>query len=250
MIDVRISALRSGNLTVHSDYQRCDEMAANFPMSLPSPTGDRRAYRSVLREEQARATRRAVVDAATELFVDGGYAATTIDAVAERAGVSRRTVFASVGGGKAQLLRQAWDWAIVGDDEPVPMEQRPEVQRLLRQDDLLVGLRRWARQVSEVNERVSGLAIVLVVAADSDPEAAQLLSVVETQRLTGARMLVGWLSGRGGLRRGVTEERAAQICWIQTDPAGYRRLVVERAWTKAQYRRYLVDVVRATVLPD
>ncbi|HEU5000650.1 MAG TPA: helix-turn-helix domain-containing protein [Lapillicoccus sp.] len=219
-------------------------------MSLPNPTRDRRAYRSLLREEQARQTRRAVVDAATELFVEVGYAGTTIDAIAARAGVSRRTVFASVDGGKAQLLRQAWDRAIVGDDEPVPMVQRPEVQRLTSQDDVLAGLRGWARQVSDVNERVAGLALVLVAAADADPEVAQLLSVVETQRLTGGRMLVSWLSERGGLRRGVAAERAAQICWIQSDPVDYRRLVVERGWTTAQYQRYLVDVIRATVLPD
>ncbi|HEU4329865.1 MAG TPA: helix-turn-helix domain-containing protein [Lapillicoccus sp.] len=219
-------------------------------MSLPSATGDRRAYRSALREQQARATRRVVVDAAAELFVDRGYVATTIDAIAERAGVSRRTVFASVDGGKAQLLRLAWDWAIVGDDEPVPMAQRPEVQRLMRQSDPMVGLRGWARQVSEVGERVAPLAQVLVAAADADPEVAQLLSVVETQRLTGARMFVRWLRDHGGLRRGLSVERAAQICRMQSDPAIYRRLVVEQGWTTAQYQRFLVDVVRATVLPD
>ena len=219
-------------------------------MSLPSATGERRAYRSALREEQARTTRRAVVDAAAALFVDRGYAATTIDAIADRAGVSRRTVFASVGGGKAQLLRQAWDWAIVGDDEPVPMAERPEVQRLISQGDALVALRGWARQVSEVGERVAELSQVLAAAADSDPEVAQLLSVVETQRLTGARMLVRWLSDHGGLHRGLTSERGAQICWTQSDPAIYRRLVVGQGWSTAQYQRYLVDVVRATVLPD
>ena len=80
----------------------------------------RRPYRSTLREEQARATRRAVVDAARDLFVEFGWARTTIDAVAARAGVSRKTVFTSVGG-KAALLKLALDWALVGDDEPVPM---------------------------------------------------------------------------------------------------------------------------------
>jgi AcrR family transcriptional regulator len=191
----------------------------------------------------------AIVTAATELFVDRGYAATTIDSVAERAGVGRRTVFVSVGGGKAQLLRRAWDWAIVGDDEPVPMAQRPEVRRLMKQGDPQLALRGWTRTVSEVSERVAGLARVLVVAADSDPDVAELLAVVEGQRLTGARMFVFWLRDHGGLRRGVTPERAAQICWVQSDPSTYRRLVVERGWTTAQYERHLVDVLNATILP-
>ena len=76
-------------------------------------------YRSGLRTEQARATRRAVVEAAHHLLVERGYQGTTIDAVAERAGVSRKTVFTAVGG-KAELLKLAFDWALVGDDEPVP----------------------------------------------------------------------------------------------------------------------------------
>lgn len=213
------------------------------------PADERRAYRSALREEQARATRRVIVEAAAELFVDRGYAGTTIDLVAERAGVSRRTVFASVTGGKAALLRTAWDWAMVGDDEPVPMAQRPDVQRLMRQGDPLVAVRGWARQVGEVGARVAELARVLVAAADTDQEVAELLAVVEGQRLRGARMFVRWLDDHAGLRRGLTPERAAQICWVQSDPAVYRRLVVERGWTSAQYERYLVDVVHATVLP-
>ena len=57
----------------------------------------KRVYRSDLREGQARATRRQIVEAASTLFAERGYAAATIDAVAERAGVSRKTVFTSVG---------------------------------------------------------------------------------------------------------------------------------------------------------
>ena len=78
-------------------------------------TRTRRPYRSRLREEQARATRRAIVTAAHDLFGEVGWSRTTIDAVAERAGVSRKTVFTAVGG-KSALLNLALDWALVGDD--------------------------------------------------------------------------------------------------------------------------------------
>jgi len=93
-----------------------------------------RTYRSPLRDEQVRGTRRAVVAAAHDLFVEHGYAATTIDAVAERAGVSRKTVFSAVGG-KAVLLKLALDWALAGDDEPVPLADRPEVRQERRETD-------------------------------------------------------------------------------------------------------------------
>src|SRR5215472_734490 len=87
----------------------------------------KKPYSSELRAAQARATRRAIVDAAARLFAGQGYGATTVDAIAAAAGVSRKTVFASVGG-KAAALKLAIDWAIVGDDEPVPLLGRPHIQ--------------------------------------------------------------------------------------------------------------------------
>src|ERR1043165_5051275 len=86
-----------------------------------------RRYSSQVRDEQARRTRQAVVTAARELFLAQGYAATTIDAIAEAAHVSRRTVFNSAGG-KSVLLKLAFEWAIVGDDEPVALADRPAVR--------------------------------------------------------------------------------------------------------------------------
>jgi AcrR family transcriptional regulator len=92
---------------------------------------DGHAPRSTLRAAQARATRRAIVDAAARLFTERGFGATTIDAIAEAAGVSRKTVFTSVGG-KTEALKLAIDWAIAGDDEPVPILERPQRIRGMR----------------------------------------------------------------------------------------------------------------------
>ncbi|MGA9343817.1 MAG: helix-turn-helix domain-containing protein, partial [Nocardioidaceae bacterium] len=124
----------------------------------------RRPYRSTLRENQARATRRAVVDAARDLFVELGWSRTTIDAVADRAEVSRKTVFTSVGG-KAALLRLALDWALVGDDEPVALEDRQVIADLEQLTEPRELVARWARFVAELEERAAPLAAVLVVAA-------------------------------------------------------------------------------------
>ena len=93
-----------------------------------------RPYRSSLRAGQARTTRRAIVEAGAALFVERGYAGTTVDAIAERAGVSRKTVFTSVGG-KVGLLKLAIDWALTGDDEPVALDDRPVVRELVQETD-------------------------------------------------------------------------------------------------------------------
>lgn len=198
----------------------------------------RRPYRSTLREEQARATRRAVVNAARDLFVEVGWSRTTIDAVAARAAVSRKTVFTSVGG-KAALLKTALDWAFVGDDEPVPMSERPVIAEMERMTDPRALVARWARFVAELEERAAPLADVLVIAADADPEAAEVHATSERNRLGGAAAFVAHLAEIGGLRPGLTTERAVAAALVLMDPAVYRTLVRHHGWTPGEYADWI-----------
>ena len=84
-----------------------------------------RRYDASGRREAARASRQKVIAAATALFLERGWAGTSMRDVARRAGVSVETVYGS-GGTKVELLRIAMDIAVVGDDEPVPLSERPE----------------------------------------------------------------------------------------------------------------------------
>src|ERR1700756_4001655 len=127
-------------------------------------------YRSQLRTEQAAATRRIVLDAATRLFVERGYARTSIDAIAEAAGVGRSTVFAAAGG-KPGLLKTAYDRGIVGDDERVPFLERPQAHKMLALDDPVEVIDVYARLISDAARRVSAIYEVVRSAAGVDPEA-------------------------------------------------------------------------------
>src|SRR5690242_10910929 len=129
----------------------------------------KKAYSSTLRDAQARATRRAIVDAAAALFVRDGYGATTVDAIAAAAGVSRKTVFTSVGG-KSEALKLAIDWAIVGDDEPVPLMDRAPVAQQRAEPDARAILRSFAALVVSVAGRVAQLIAVAAAAAGQDPD--------------------------------------------------------------------------------
>ena len=157
-----------------------------------------RRYVSEVRDEQARRTRRAVVTAARELFLAQGYAATTIDAIAEAAHVSRRTVFNAVGG-KVALLKLALDWAIVGDDEPVALADRPAIKAIRAERDPRRALDLWVTMVVDIAARVAPIGEVLYVAADGDPEAAELLAKEAQTRMYGARAFAGHLAALGGL---------------------------------------------------
>src|SRR3954467_2644179 len=114
----------------------------------------KRAYRSPLREANARATRAAIVDAATRLFVERGYGATSIDAIAEAAGVSRATIFTSVGGKKA-LLKTAYDVALVGDDEPIAFPLRPASLAVRAEPDPRRFLIGYTGLVVDINVRLA-----------------------------------------------------------------------------------------------
>jgi AcrR family transcriptional regulator len=207
-----------------------------------------RPYRSRLRDEQAQSTRRRIVDAGAELFVRQGYGATTIDAIAERAEVGRKTVFTSVGG-KAAVLKLAFDWALAGDDEPVAIADRPHVRRMMQEPDPAVLVARWVAMNAAIAGRLAALHHVLVVAADADPEAAALLATAEQQRSHGALAFVTRLEAVSGLRAGLDADRAAAIAELLMDPLPYRRLVLLRGWTPEEYTEYLQRMARAALLP-
>jgi AcrR family transcriptional regulator len=205
-------------------------------------------YASQVRDEQARRTRRAIVTAAHDLFLAQGYAATTIDGIAEAAHVSRRTVFNSVGG-KVALLKLALDWAIVGDDEPIALIDRPAIKAILAEPDPPKALMLWVQTVTDVAARTALLGEVLIAAADIDQAAAQLLAEASGNRMLGATLFIRYLASLDGLAVGITEQRAAELCWALTDGHLYRLLVAQRSWSTADFGRWLYDSLATALLP-
>lgn len=206
-----------------------------------------RRYVSEVRDEQARRTRRTIVTAARDLFLAQGYAAATIDAIAEAAHVSRRTVFNAVGG-KVVLLKLALEWAIVGDDEPIAMADRPTVKAIQAERDPRKALTLWANTVVDVAARVAPISAVLYAAADGDPDAAELLADEARTRMFGATAFVRYLASLDALAADISEQQAADLCWALMDGHLYQLLVTERGWTAAAFTQWLSDSLAATLL--
>ena len=149
----------------------------------------KRSYASAKREAQARETRRSILDAAHELFVATGYAATTIQAIAERAGVAVQTVYA-VFGNKRELLRQLIESTITGDDAPPPITERAEARAVAAELDARRRAELDAALSRSITERVAPIVRVAEEAAASDPElAAATLYVLYSPQV--ADMLMG-----------------------------------------------------------
>jgi AcrR family transcriptional regulator len=208
-----------------------------------------RNYSSALRDAQARQTRRAIVEVGSRLFVARGFGRTTVDEIAAAAGVSRKTVFTSVGG-KAEILKLALDWAIVGDDEPIPLAARPEAEQLMAQTDPRAILFGWIDMGVQISARVSGVFGALVVAAGIDDDARRLHEQALENRRAGARAAIRAVAKAGGLRDGLGEKEAADVAWVYGDPQLYDTLVVQRGWSRRRFADWLKQTAAFTLLGD
>ena len=202
----------------------------------------KRDYRSELRATQAQETRRSIVAAASRLFVENGYGATTIDAIAEAAGVSRKTVFTAVGG-KLDLLKLALDWAVAGDDQAVALSDRATIRRLMDRRDprgVLYGL---AGLFVEIGTRVGPLYGALEVAAGMDPAARDLAEESQQHRLDDASKVVRRLRNLNALTTHITHQEAVDMVWLAMDPALFDRLVRVRGWPTSRFEDWLADTL-------
>jgi AcrR family transcriptional regulator len=199
------------------------------------------------RAANAALTRQALVTSAAELFVEVGYQAATIEAIAERAGVARPTVFTSVPGGKRQLLKEARDQALAGDDEPIPVPMRPWFLDAMAQHDPRELLRRQAANWRMMHRRAARLERVLARAAESDAALAELHRESQRQRHVGTMMVARRLAELSPMVTGIAE--AADILYALSAPELYLVITVERAWTPDAYQAWLADQLIAALLP-
>jgi AcrR family transcriptional regulator len=206
----------------------------------------KRRYDSSGRQAQARRNRETILDAAQRQFLEGGYATTTIAAIAGEAGVSVETIYKAFGG-KPGLVRAIYDRGLVGR-QTVPAYQRADEMRE-RETDPRTIMRNWGRIASEVHSMVSPIERLVRAAAANDPEMAALLQAHNDLREARARHHARFLREHGYLRPGVTLGQATDILWTCTSDELYDLLVVQRGWSLPRFARFLGDYMIAALLP-
>jgi len=197
----------------------------------------RRSYDSPRRREQARATRRAILEAARELFIERGYVATTIDAIAGDADVSPETVYA-VFGTKRALLSELIDISIAGDGDAPPVLEQGWVQEMRDEPDPRRQLSILARNGRSILERRAPIDEVVRGAAAADPDIAALWQRGKAQRFAGQRELLRFIVGETGLREGIELETGADILYAIGSPETYLLLVADRGWSGSTFERW------------
>lgn len=206
-----------------------------------------RRYDSPRRQEQAKATRRAIVDAARGLFERDGYVATSVPAVAEEARVAVKTVYLAFST-KSRLLRAVWDLALKGDEDDSPVADRPWYQEVLDEPDPERQLRRNAHNSRIVKTRIAGLLRVIRDGAPADPDIAALWELIQSDFYANQRVIVDSLHHKGALASDIDVDKASDILWTLNHPDVWLLLVGTRGWTPDEFETWLADAACSQLL--
>jgi AcrR family transcriptional regulator len=208
----------------------------------------KRNYDATGRREQARARRRAVVLAAQELFERDGFRATTIAAVARAAGVSAESVYKGFGT-KAALAKAVFDLVIAGDDEPVPIAERPEAQAIQAEPDVRRKLALYVDGLARRQQRSAKVQILIRDGRHVDETLEEIWRKLLDERLTGMTMVARQLHESGGLRDDVDVDEVRDVLWTCTAVELYELLVLERGWSLDAYGEWIGRTISGAICP-
>src|SRR3954462_15307545 len=203
--------------------------------------GERGRYHSPRRAEQALATRRAVLEAARELFVRKGYLAATVADIAREARVAVDTVYATVGR-KPALLREVLETALSGTDQAVPAEQRDYVARVRAAGTAGAKIELYVAGLVELQPRLAPVYLALRDAAATDAESAALWAGIRGRREPNMRLFAADLRGTGDLLPDLSDDDVADLVWSMNGPEYWNLLVTDRGWPPDRFAALLVDV--------
>jgi len=211
--------------------------------SVKSP----RRYDSTLRAVRAAQSRLAVAVAARDLFLEQGYPATTMEAVAARAGVSLKTVYNAYTS-KPGLLRAVWDLSLKGDLDQTPVAQRPWYAAVLAEPDPRTQLALLAENSAIIKTRIGPLLKVIRDAAPLDEDLAALWELIQIDYWHNQNAIIDSLNTKGALRAGLEPDRATDLLWTLNHPDLWLLLVDRRGWTPAQWQSWFTHAATEQLL--
>ncbi len=189
-----------------------------------------------------------MVEAARHHFLADGYAGTTIRAIAASAGVSEQTVYSRVGN-KAAVLKAVYDLTLAGDDEPVPMAQRPEVIAMHNALDARTLLVAYARSATAMGARLRPLLELVYGARAVEPDLDRLARIGAEERRIGTTMFAKSFVGRGFARPGLDVDGVVDLVWVLNSPEVYLLQVRDRQLSDQDYESWLATSLLACLTP-
>jgi len=207
----------------------------------------RRPYNSPRRQQQAAATRQTILEAAERLFLQDGYPATTMDAIAAEAGVSLKTAYLPFST-KSGLLRALWDLRLKKDDADAPVVQHEWFREVMEEPDPTRKLQLNARNSAAAKTRIGGLFRVIRGAAEIDADCRELWRLIQSDFHANQQVIVESIHRGGGLRRGLSVATGTDILWTLNHPDTWTLLASQRGWSPHAYETWLAQTSCAQLL--
>jgi AcrR family transcriptional regulator len=214
----------------------------------PAVTEVKRSYDASRRREQARARRLAVVLAARDLFERDGFRPTTIAAIAAHAGVSAESVYKGFGS-KAALAKAVFDLGLAGDDEPVPIANRPAMRAVHDEPDVRRKIRMFVEGLAQRQARSAGVQILIRDGRHVDDSLAPVWAKLNDEALVGMTMLGRHLLDTGQLRAGIGLDEVRDVLWNYLAIDTYERLVLTQGWPLDRYAAWLAHAMTSAICP-
>jgi len=215
---------------------------------VKDPVKSRRSYTSPVRQERARANRVAILEAATRLFVEGGYPGTSVASIAAEAGVSEDLVYVQFST-KRQLLVEVLNFAVTGEtDSPRVLDQEGP-QAVRAEKDQRRQIEMFSTSIAGRTARARPIDDVMRSAALVDDVIADKHRDLHQTRLRNLRGFVTWVADNGPLREGLSIDEAAATVWALTGSDMHRMLVGDLGWSQGRFAEWIRASLEATLLP-
>lgn len=192
------------------------------------------------RAARAAKTRARMLDAAYELFASTGYTATTMHAIAARAGVAVQTVYYTFHT-KDDLLREVHRRAVLGDEEPLPPAQQHWHKAFSAEPNAERALLCFVRGTSVINARLAPLVPVFHAATEEPIQ--EIWQHARQLRRTGFRVPLEELAQKAPLRSDLSHERALDILFVVLGPELYRSMTIECGWTAEEFDQWAASLL-------
>lgn len=208
----------------------------------------KRSYDGSSRREQARVRRLAVVRAATELFERDGFRATTIAGVAANAGVSPESIYKNFGT-KAALAKAVFDIQVAGDDEPVPVAERPSMHVMREEPDIRRKVAMFVEGLAHRQAETASVQILIRDARHVDDSLEPVWRTLSDEGRTGMTMLAHHLLETGKLRPDLDLDEVRDVLWNYLAIDTYERLVLTQGWSLDRYTQWLTRAITNAICP-
>lgn len=190
-----------------------------------------------------------IVQAARSLFIAHGYAATTIESIAQASGVAKETIY-SMFKNKLTILDVLLDVAIGGDDQPVRVIDRGEQQDILQTTDQRQQLSMLAERIADIVGRAAPVFEVMRMAAKSEPKINGRMRHLQQERRDNMIQLMRQIATNGPFRNELDATRAGETVWALASPELFTLLTTELGWSRETYRTWLADTLIRSLLPE